>query len=214
MNSISAASDAGSPSGGAGFAGAAAGFAVAGVAGLAAGGAAGFGAGDGAGATGRGAGFSGGGGAGFSAGGAAGATGGLGADSSPAGTEARATGSPGGSLCTRAVGVPIVSAFGAAGDAAAFVADGIAGSTSSADFAAGAAVVVVAAAATGAAVGAEPVADFARATGVLTPPFVEAITAAPAVTALLALGAGAPASGFFGGAGLKESRIFSAAMAS
>src|ERR1700716_2762386 len=113
MNSTSAASDAGSPGGGAGLAGAAAGWAAAGFA-AAVGAAAG-----------------GGGGAGFSADGAAGATGGVGAVSPPAGTEARATGSPGGSLCTRAVGVPIVSTFGAAGVAAAFAADGIAGSTTS-----------------------------------------------------------------------------------
>src|SRR3989440_4836721 len=72
----------------------------------------------------------------------------------------------------------------------------------------------VAAATTGAAISAEPVADFARATGVLSSPFVEAITAPPAVADFAALAAGAPASGFFGGAGLKESRIFSAATAS
>ena len=71
--------------------------------------------------------------------------------------------------------------------------------------------VVAAATATGSAVTVEPVTDFARATGVLSSPFVEAITAEPAVTALAGLGAGAPASGFFGGAGLNESRIFSAA---
>ena len=112
------------------------------------------------------------------------------------------------------MGVPIVSAFGAAGPAAAFAADGGGASADGSAFAAGAADVVVAAAATGAAVTAEPVTDFARATGVLRFPFVEAMAAAPAVTDLLALAAGAPASDFFGGAGLKESRIFSAATAS
>src|SRR5207244_2881573 len=80
--------------------------------------------------------------------------------------------------------------------------------------AAGAAETVVAAAATGAAVIAEPVTDFARATGVLNSPFVEAITAAPAVAAFDALGDGVAAAVFFGGAGLNESRIFSAATAS
>jgi hypothetical protein len=108
--------------------------------------------------------------------------------------------------------VPIVSAFAGAADAAAFVAEGITGSVeASATFAAGAAVVAAAVNATGSAVAEEPVADFARATGVLSSPFVEAITAAPAVAALAGLAAGAPASGFFAGAGFNESRIFSAA---
>ncbi|PYJ87762.1 MAG: hypothetical protein DME70_05935 [Verrucomicrobia bacterium] len=71
-----------------------------------------------------------------------------------------------------------------------------------------------AAAVTGAAISGEPVTDFARATGVLSSPLVEAITGAPAVAVFAALAAGAPASGFFGGAGLNESRIFSAAAAS
>ena len=70
---------------------------------------------------------------------------------------------------------------------------------------------VAAAAATGSSVTVEPVVDFARAVGVLSSPFVEAIAAGAAVTAFAGLGAGAPASGFFGGAGLNESRIFSAA---
>jgi hypothetical protein len=156
---------------------------------------------------------------------AAGATGGDGAGSSPAGTSDRATGAPGGSLCTRAVGVPIVSALGVAGVTAALAAEAGAGlSSASVAFAAGAAEAVVAAAVTGAAVTAEPVADFARATGVLNSPLVEAITGAPAVAVFDALAAGAPASGFFGGAGsprdesvrsadLNESRIFSAAAA-
>ena len=60
----------------------------------------------------------------------------------------------------------------------------------------------------------EPVADFARATGVLNSPFVEAITGAGAGAVFAALAAGAVAAGFLGGAGLKESRIFSAATAS
>ena len=47
----------------------------------------------------------------------------------------------------------------------------------------------------------------------LSSPFVEAITAAGAAAVFEALGAGAAAAGFFGGAGLKESRIFSAATA-
>ena len=101
----------------------------------------------------------------------------------------------------------------AAGVTAAFGIDAGAASGSAA-FAAGAAEALVAAVATGAAVIAEPVTDFARATGVLNSPFVEAITAARAVVVFAALGAGAPASGFFGGAGLNESRIFSAAAAS
>src|SRR5436190_20476298 len=67
---------------------------------------------------------------------------------------------------------------------------------------------------TGAAVGSDPVADFARAAGVLSSPFVETITGAGAVAVFAALAAGARATGFFGGAGLKESRIFSAATAS
>lgn len=109
----------------------------------------------------------------------------------------------------------MVSAFGVAGVTAAFATEAGAGVVSgSAAFAAGAAEEVVAAAATGAAVTAEPVTDFARATGVLNSPLVEAITAAPAVAAFDALAAGAPASGFFGAAGLNESRIFSAAAAS
>lgn len=67
---------------------------------------------------------------------------------------------------------------------------------------------------TGSAVGAEPVADFARAAGVSTPVLVEAIAAEGAETVFEALGAGAPPSAFFGGAGLNESRIFCAAAAS
>src|SRR5205823_12596693 len=109
----------------------------------------------------------------------------------------------------------MVSAFGAAGITAAFGIDGGADALSdSAVFAAGAAETVVAPAATGAAVIAEPVTDFARATGVLNSPFVEAITAAPAVAAFDALGDVVAAAVFFGGAGLNESRIFSAATAS
>src|SRR5438477_12396570 len=127
----------------------------------------------------------------------------------------RSTGAPGGSLCTRAVGVPIVSALGVAGVTAAFGIDaGAGGTVGSSAFAAGAASTAVVAVATGEAVTVEPVTDFARATGVLSSPFVEAITAEPAVTAFAGLGAGAPASGFFGGVGLNESRIFSAATAS
>ena len=67
---------------------------------------------------------------------------------------------------------------------------------------------------TGAAISAEPVADFARATGVLSSPFVEAMTAAGAVAVFEGLDAGAPPAAFLGGAGLNESRIFSAATAS
>ena len=105
--------------------------------------------------------------------------------------------------------MPIVSTFWGAGLTAAFGIGGGAGEVS-----AGAAEAVVAAAITGAAVAADPVTDFARATGVSTPLFVEAIAAAGAVTVFVALGAGAPASGFLGGAGLNESRIFPAAPAS
>ena len=124
----------------------------------------------------------------------------------------RLTGAPGGSLCTRAVGVPIVSALGVAGVTAAFGIDVEAeAAAGSGAFAAGAADAAAAAAATGAAVTVEPVTDFARATGVLSSPFVEAITAEPAITAFAGFGAGALASGFFGRAGLNESRIFSAA---
>ncbi len=65
---------------------------------------------------------------------------------------------------------------------------------------------------TGAAIAAEPVADFGRAVGVLISPLVEAIAAEGAVTVLVGLEAGGVASGFPGGAGLNESRIFSAAM--
>jgi hypothetical protein len=106
----------------------------------------------------------------------------------------------------------MVSAFGAAGLTAAF---GIEAATSrdSSALAAGATGGLLAAATTGAAVTLEPVTDFARATGVLKSPFVEAITAAPAVALFAGLDAGAPVV-FFGGAGLNESRIFSAAAAS
>ena len=71
-----------------------------------------------------------------------------------------------------------------------------------------------AAATTDAAISGEPVADFARAAGVLSSPLVEAITGPATVAVFAGLAAGAPESGFFGGAGLKESRIFSAAAAS
>src|ERR1039457_1757910 len=220
MNSTSTASDAGSGRG-AGFTGAAAdfaavGFATTGAAGFAAAGADGRVSADSAGldasvgSTGEVvANFPG----AVATGTLTGTVGGSGASSSPAGTDARGTGGPGGSLCTRAVAVPIVSAgFANTGGAAALAAEGIAGSgETSTGFAIGAVVVVAAAAATGSAVTVEPVADFARATGVLSSPFVEAITAEPDVIALTGLGAGAPASGFFGGAGLNESRIFSAA---
>src|SRR5437868_6272613 len=199
MNSTSASSDAGSD-GGVDFAG---------VAGLAA--VAGFGAMAGAGGLAAEAadavdttGFS------VVTGAGGGATGGEGAGSFPAGTSVRATGAPGGSLCTRAVGVPIVSTLGAAGVTAAFGIVGAEAAVGSWAFAAGAADAAVTAA-TGAAVTVEPVTDFARATGVLSSPFVEAITAERAVTAFAGLDAGAPPSGFFAGTGLNESRIFSAA---
>jgi hypothetical protein len=58
----------------------------------------------------------------------------------------------------------------------------------------------------------DPTTVLARAVGVLMSPTVEAIGVEPLVTVLTGLGAGAPASVFFGGAGLNESRIFSAAM--
>ena len=57
----------------------------------------------------------------------------------------------------------------------------------------------------------DPTTLFARAAGVLTWLAVEAIGVEPAVTAFAALGAGAPASAFFGGVGLNESCIFTAA---
>ena len=57
----------------------------------------------------------------------------------------------------------------------------------------------------------DPTTVFARAVGVLSSRAVEAIGVEPVVTALAALGAGAPASVFLGGAGLNESRIFCAA---
>ena len=66
----------------------------------------------------------------------------------------------------------------------------------------------------GAAMIVDPATVLARAVGVLNPPTVEAIGVDPLVTALVALGAGAPASVFFGGTGLKEARIFSAAATS
>ena len=66
-------------------------------------------------------------------------------------------------------------------------------------------------AATGAAVTSEPTAVFARATGVVTSGAVEAIAAEAAGAAFATDAAGGAASGFFGGAGFNESRIFSAA---
>jgi hypothetical protein len=108
----------------------------------------------------------------------------------------------------------MVSVLGGDGVAAALATEGFGAGgqgSSAAALAAGAAETIVAAATTGAAVTVDPVADFARATGVLNSPLVEAMTAEPAVTVFEAPGAGAPASGFFNGAGLKESRIFSAA---
>src|SRR5207237_7972471 len=57
----------------------------------------------------------------------------------------------------------------------------------------------------------DPTTVFARAVGVLSSRAVEAIGVEPVVTALAALGAGAPASVFLGAAGLNESRIFCAA---
>ena len=63
----------------------------------------------------------------------------------------------------------------------------------------------------GAAVMTDPTTVFARAVGVLSLPTVDAIGVEPSVTTLAALGAGTPTSVFFGGTGLNESRIFSAA---
>ena len=57
----------------------------------------------------------------------------------------------------------------------------------------------------------DPTTVLARAAGVLKSALVEAIGVDPAVTALAALGAGAPASVFADGAGLNESRILVAA---
>src|ERR1051326_2393859 len=94
----------------------------------------------------------------------------------------------------------MVSAFGGAAEGAAFGMEE-----------AGVSEIAAATAATGAAVRTDPVVDFARATGVLSSPFVEAITGPGAVVDFAALEAGAPASGFLGGVGLKESRIFFAA---
>ena len=95
----------------------------------------------------------------------------------------------------RAVGVPIVSVFAGAGVSAAFGIDGDAGAASRLrHFSRPGLPMALAAAETGAAVAVEPVADFARATGVLSSPLVEAITAAPAVATFAGLGAGAPAS--------------------
>src|SRR3954471_24660597 len=102
----------------------------------------------------------------------------------------------------------MVSGFGGAGETAAFATDDDGGGGASAGFS-----LFVAATTTGAAIGSEPVADFARATGVLSSPFVEAITGPGAVATFTALAAGAAASGFFG-AGLNESRLFSAATTS
>jgi hypothetical protein len=99
-------------------------------------------------------------------------------------------------------------ASGGAGVTAAFGIEAGGGEASGADVAA------VAASVTGAAMGVEPVTDLARAAGVLTPARVDAMAAAPDVAVFAALGAGAPAVGFFGAAGLNESRIFSAAAAS
>src|SRR3954470_14973355 len=106
----------------------------------------------------------------------------------------------------------MVSGFAGAGETAAFATDDDGAGGAAAGFS-----LFVAATTTGAAIGSEPVADLARATGVVSSPLVDAITGAPAVATFVALAAGAPASGFFaaaGGAGLKESRIFSAAATS
>ena len=103
------------------------------------------------------------------------------------------TGEPSG---TRADGVPIVS--GGLGPIA--ISD--------------TAVLASVAAETGAivsAIMAEPTTVLARAVGVLITRAVEAIGVDPVVTAFAALGAGAPASLFWGGTGLSESRIFCAA---
>src|SRR5437588_2003780 len=105
------------------------------------------------------------------------------------------TGAPSG---TRAVGVPIVSGGLDSG--------GRGTGTFSSGFAAGAPIV--------AAVIVDPTTLFARAVGVLRSAAVDAIGAVPAVTAFAALDAGAPASGFAGGAGLNESRILVAAATS
>ena len=66
----------------------------------------------------------------------------------------------------------------------------------------------------GAAVIVDPTTVLARAVGVLNSPAVEAIGVEPLVTDLVVLGAGALASVFFGGTGLNESRIFTAAVTS
>ena len=122
--------------------------------------------------------------------------------------------------------MPIVSGFGVAGPTAAFgIVAGLGKVSAWAAFAAGAAETAVAAAATGAAIGLDPVTDFARAAGVSIPLFGDAIAAAGVVTVFVTLAAGAPASVFFGGADsppdelvrlvdLNESRIFVAAAAS
>lgn len=117
------------------------------------------------------------------------------------------TGAPSG---TRAVGVPIVSgAFVSAVAGVPVVAAaggrGLGSTTPATEVlsAIGAAIV--------SAVIVDPTTDLARAVGVLRWAAVEAIGVDPAVTALAALGAGAPASVFWGGAGLNESRIFCAA---
>src|SRR5437016_378796 len=105
------------------------------------------------------------------------------------------TGAPSG---TRAVGVPIVSGG--------LASSGRGGGTFSSGFFSGAAIV--------SAVIVDPTTLFARAVGVLKSAAVEAIGADPAVITFSALGAGAPASGFVGGVGLNESRIFAAAATS
>src|SRR5437879_5283335 len=81
-----------------------------------------------------------------------------------------------------------------------------AGGTFSSGFFSGAAIV--------SAVIVDPTTLFARAVGVLTSAAVDAIGVDPAVTTFSTLGAGAPASGFIGGAGLNESRILLAAATS
>src|SRR5438067_6791676 len=96
---------------------------------------------------------------------------------------------------TRAVGVPMVSGGFDSGERG--------GGIFSSGIFSGAAIV--------SAVIVDPTTLFARAVGVLKSAAVEAIGVEPAVTTFSALGAGAPASDFIGGAGLNESRILVAA---
>lgn len=212
MNSTNIASDAGS-SGAAAFTAGAAGLATEASPGFVAG-TAGFGGAEDAtgfeGAGGSGVGDAG---SGFSGADAAGTSALFAAVSTPTGAELLGADADGDTLSIGATGSDTVSAGFGSGEAAAFAAEA-GGATSEDTFAGatGAADETTADPVTGAAVNVEPLADFGRAVGVLSSPFVAAITPDVVTAAFAAAaGAGAPGSAFFGGAGLNESRIFSAA---